>query len=168
MKLAVISGGGWICKISCISVAVEGECRFTITAKWELRAPEENCFRAVVVFGFDIPILRSSCPRSLLDCRFVSLLSTYLLLAVSREFEARARRRLCLAPMSKCGTLTCRKEWWDIEHTLVATNVRVPKCAKKASGILNSTDLYLCLLFWKPSRSVFTEANILPGINEGV
>ena len=42
MKRAVIFGGGWICKILCISVDVKGECLFTIAAKWEFRAPEEK------------------------------------------------------------------------------------------------------------------------------
>ena len=53
-----------------MSVGVRGGCRFTIDAKWELRASEEKCFRVSGGFGFAIPIVHSSRHRSILDCSF--------------------------------------------------------------------------------------------------
>ena len=50
-----------------------------------LRVSEEKCLNAVEVFGFVIPIDRTSRHRSLLDLAFASLVSRYLLLAVSKE-----------------------------------------------------------------------------------
>ena len=56
---------------------------------------EEKCLKAVEVFGFVMPIERSSRHLSLLDYVFVSLASRYLLLAVSRELETNEWRCLC-------------------------------------------------------------------------